>query len=92
VFHVNRCLSSRHSRELTMRTVRPPLVATDLDGTLLAGASVAVASAHPQLLAYVDSVVPDNDNDGVAQLIERLLASAAASPNATSEPTSQNWL
>ncbi|MCC6625773.1 MAG: Cof-type HAD-IIB family hydrolase [Chloroflexi bacterium] len=40
-----------------------------------AGHSVAVANAHPAVLAVVDEVTADHDADGVAAVIERLLAS-----------------
>ena len=36
--------------------------------------SAAVANAHPDLLAFADHVVPSNDDDGVAHLLERLFA------------------
>lgn len=38
-----------------------------------AGQAYAVANAHPSVLAVADEVVPSNDDDGVAVLIERLL-------------------
>jgi hypothetical protein len=38
-----------------------------------AGRSIAVANAHPEVLAVVDEVVGSNDEDGVAAIIERLL-------------------
>ncbi|MEV4361758.1 HAD family hydrolase [Nonomuraea sp. NPDC049625] len=37
-----------------------------------AGTSYAVANAHPDVLAAVDHVTAANDDDGVAQVIERL--------------------
>ena len=37
-----------------------------------AGASVAVANGHPDVLAIADEIVPANDEDGVALLLERL--------------------
>lgn len=41
-----------------------------LDG---AGTGVAVANANPQVLAMADEICPSNDEDGVAQWIERHL-------------------
>lgn len=37
-----------------------------------AGHGVAVANAHPEVLAAVDEVTASNDDDGVAQVLERL--------------------
>jgi len=34
---------------------------------------VAVASAHPDVLAVADEVTASNDDDGVALVLERLL-------------------
>jgi Cof subfamily protein (haloacid dehalogenase superfamily) len=39
-----------------------------------AGRAYAVANAHPSVLAVADEVLPSNDDDAVAVLIERLLA------------------
>jgi Cof subfamily protein (haloacid dehalogenase superfamily) len=39
-----------------------------------AGHGVAVANAHPDVLAVVDEVTASNDEDGVAQVLERLFA------------------
>lgn len=39
-----------------------------------AGRGVAVANAHPAILAVADEVTADHDDDGVAQVLERLLA------------------
>jgi Cof subfamily protein (haloacid dehalogenase superfamily) len=39
-----------------------------------AGHAVAVANAHPEVLAAADEVTATNDDDGVALVIERLLA------------------
>jgi hydroxymethylpyrimidine pyrophosphatase-like HAD family hydrolase len=39
-----------------------------------AGHAVAVANAHPGVLAAADEVTATNDDDGVARVIERLLA------------------
>jgi hydroxymethylpyrimidine pyrophosphatase-like HAD family hydrolase len=38
-----------------------------------AGLGVAVANAHPDVLAVADHVAPNNDDDGVAVVLERLL-------------------
>ena len=46
----------------------------DLPMLRWARVSAAVANAHPALLAEVDHVLPSNDDDGVALLLERLLA------------------
>lgn len=40
-----------------------------------AGHGVAVANAHPAVLAAADEVAPSNEDDGVAAVLERLLAS-----------------
>ncbi len=46
----------------------------DLSMLAWAGRSYAVANAHPDVVATVDEVVPSNDDEGVALLIERLLS------------------
>jgi hydroxymethylpyrimidine pyrophosphatase-like HAD family hydrolase len=38
-----------------------------------AGTAVAVANAHPAVLAAADRIVASNDEDGVAVLLERLV-------------------
>jgi Cof subfamily protein (haloacid dehalogenase superfamily) len=43
----------------------------DLPMLAWAGHSVAVANAHPEVLAVVDEVTASNDDDGVAQVLER---------------------
>jgi hypothetical protein len=48
----------------------------DLAMLAWAGHSVAVANAHPEVLASADEVAESNDADGVARVIERLLAGA----------------
>jgi Cof subfamily protein (haloacid dehalogenase superfamily) len=59
-----------------------------VDAGLLAwaGLGVAVANAHPAALAAADLVAPSNDDDGVADVLERLLEEAvrgtAARPSA----------
>jgi hydroxymethylpyrimidine pyrophosphatase-like HAD family hydrolase len=37
-----------------------------------AGRSVAVANAHPDVIAAADEVAASNDDAGVAQILERL--------------------
>jgi HAD superfamily hydrolase (TIGR01484 family) len=44
----------------------------DLPMLAWAGTSYAVANAHPDVLAAADHVIASNDEDGVAQVIERL--------------------
>lgn len=46
----------------------------DLPMLRYAGRSVAVANAHPDVLAAVDEVTASNEDDGVGRYIERLLA------------------
>lgn len=46
----------------------------DLELIRWAGLGVAVANAHPDLLAEADEVTGSNDDDGVAVVIERILA------------------
>jgi len=41
-----------------------------------AGHAVAVANAHPAVLALADEVTASNDDDGVARVVERLVARA----------------
>jgi Cof subfamily protein (haloacid dehalogenase superfamily) len=43
----------------------------DLPMLAWAGHSVAVANAHPEVLAAVDEVTASNDDDGVAQVLDR---------------------
>jgi Cof subfamily protein (haloacid dehalogenase superfamily) len=50
----------------------------DLPMLAWAGHSVGVANAHPSVLAAVDEVAPSNDDDGVAVVLERLVAAAHA--------------
>jgi Cof subfamily protein (haloacid dehalogenase superfamily) len=45
----------------------------DLPMLVWAGRAVAVANAHPDVLAVADEVTASNDDDGVAIVIERLL-------------------
>ncbi|MFP5487030.1 MAG: HAD family hydrolase [Acidimicrobiia bacterium] len=45
----------------------------DLPMLRWAGHAAAVANAHPDLLAIADTILPSNDDDGVAHLIESLL-------------------
>ncbi|ANC31229.1 HAD hydrolase family protein [Isoptericola dokdonensis] len=46
----------------------------DLPMLRWAGRGVAVANAHPDVLACADTVVASNDDDGVADLLESVLA------------------
>ena len=46
----------------------------DLPMLAWAGHAVAVANAHPDVIAIADEVTASNDDDGVALVIERLLA------------------
>lgn len=46
----------------------------DLDMLAWAGAGYAVANAHPEVLAAAPHRVPTNDEDGVAQFLERITA------------------
>jgi hydroxymethylpyrimidine pyrophosphatase-like HAD family hydrolase len=52
----------------------------DLPMLTWAGTAVAVANAHPEVLAAVSFVTAGNDEDGVAIVIERLPGSAQARP------------
>lgn len=45
----------------------------DLPMLMWAGHAIAVANAHPDVLAAVHDVTASNDNDGVAQALERLV-------------------
>ncbi|MEP6649210.1 MAG: HAD family hydrolase [Lapillicoccus sp.] len=49
----------------------------DLPMIVWAGTSFAVANAHPDVIAAADHVCPSNDEDGVAQVLERLFEHAA---------------
>jgi Cof subfamily protein (haloacid dehalogenase superfamily) len=44
----------------------------DLEMLVWAGHGVAVANAHPDVIALADEVTASNDDDGVAQVLERL--------------------
>ncbi|MCO7239522.1 HAD family hydrolase [Aeromicrobium sp. CnD17-E] len=46
----------------------------DLPMLAWAGRALAVANAHPDVLAVADEVIGSNDDDGVAQVLERLTA------------------
>jgi hypothetical protein len=46
----------------------------DLPMLAWAGRGVAVANAHPEVLAAADEITAANDDCGVAQVLERLLA------------------
>jgi hypothetical protein len=45
---------------------------------LWAGRSFGVANAHPEVLAIVDEKCACNDDDGVAQVLETVLARHSA--------------
>ncbi|MEO7061842.1 MAG: HAD hydrolase family protein, partial [Lapillicoccus sp.] len=45
----------------------------DLPMLAWAGTGIAVANAHPDLLAVADLVCPTNDDDGVAAVLELLV-------------------
>lgn len=49
----------------------------DLDMLTWAGTGYAVANAHPEVLAATRHHAPTNDEDGVAQVLERLQAATA---------------
>jgi hydroxymethylpyrimidine pyrophosphatase-like HAD family hydrolase len=49
----------------------------DLPMMVWAGTSFAVANAHPDVVAAADQVCPSNDEDGVAQVLERLVEPAS---------------
>jgi Cof subfamily protein (haloacid dehalogenase superfamily) len=44
----------------------------DLDMLVWAGLGVAVANAHPDVLAAADEITASNDDDGVAMVLERI--------------------
>jgi len=48
----------------------------DLPMLAWAGRAVAVANAHPEVLAVADEVTASNDEDGVALVLERLVGSS----------------
>ncbi|MFH9725774.1 HAD-IIB family hydrolase [Streptomyces sp. NPDC017254] len=48
----------------------------DIPLLALAGHGVAVANAHPALLAVADEIAPANEEDGVASVLERLFGAA----------------
>ncbi len=48
----------------------------DLPMLAIVGHAVAVANAHPAVIAIAHEVAPSNDDDGVASVVERLLAAA----------------
>ncbi|MGI8712259.1 MAG: Cof-type HAD-IIB family hydrolase [Solirubrobacteraceae bacterium] len=53
----------------------------DLPMLTWAGHGVAVANAHPDVLAVADEVTAGNDEDGVAQVLERVLSLPPAGNN-----------
>ena len=52
----------------------------DLPMLRWAGHSVAVANAHPEVLAAADAVTASNDEDGVAVMLEQLLGASQRLP------------
>ncbi|MND05632.1 putative phosphatase [compost metagenome] len=46
----------------------------DLPMLRWAGRGIAVANAHPTVLAAVHEIAPSNEDDGVAVILERLLS------------------
>ena len=50
----------------------------DLPMLAWAGRAVAVANAHPQVIAAADEVTASNDDDGVALLLEAITAARQA--------------
>jgi hydroxymethylpyrimidine pyrophosphatase-like HAD family hydrolase len=46
----------------------------DVEMIAWAGHGVAVANAHPEVLAVADEVTGTNDADGVAEVLERLFS------------------
>ena len=61
----------------------------DLSMLRWAGHAVAVASAHPDVLAATDEVIAGNDRDGVAEYLERLARSALSAAR-TNEGTNES--
>jgi hydroxymethylpyrimidine pyrophosphatase-like HAD family hydrolase len=51
----------------------------DVEMLRWAGLGVAVANAHPEVLAVVDEVTASNNDDGVAQVLERLFGTTPVS-------------
>jgi hypothetical protein len=47
----------------------------DLPMLVWAGHSVAVANAHPEVIGAADEVTASNDDDGVAEVLERVFGS-----------------
>lgn len=60
----------------------------DLDLICWAGLGVAVANAHPVLLAAADEVTATNDEDGVAIVLERVLRGELMPADEGDRPTS----
>jgi Cof subfamily protein (haloacid dehalogenase superfamily) len=52
----------------------------DLPMLRWAGRGIAVANAHPAVLAAVQEIAPSNEDDGVAAILEQLLASLRTDP------------
>ncbi len=58
----------------------------DIEMVRLAGIGVAMGNADPHLTAVADHVVATNDNDGVAEAVERFVL--ASSPDSAQQPAS----
>jgi hydroxymethylpyrimidine pyrophosphatase-like HAD family hydrolase len=61
----------------------------DLSMLAWAGRSYAVANAHPDVLAAAGQVIPGNDEDGVAQVIEHLFPAPLPEATRTAGPGSR---
>jgi hypothetical protein len=79
--------ASTLARLCGLRTIGPEAVIAfgdmpnDLAMLEWAGSSVAVANAHPDVLAAADELTLTNDEDGVARVLERLWPAASAKYN-----------
>lgn len=62
----------------------------DLPMLTWAGAAVAVANAHPQVLSAVSHHTATNDDDGVARVLEELAAARAVRPLSTEATETEN--
>ncbi len=67
-----RVACERHGVDLT-RTIAFGDMPNDLPMLRLAGHGVAVANAHTDVLAVADEITASNEDDGVAQVLERVL-------------------
>lgn len=62
----------------------------DLPMLRWAGRSFGVANAHPDVLDVVDEVCPSNEHDGVAQVLEALLADLSGATRGTAAAGGSN--